>query len=149
MTWPKKTYLPTYLPTYLHTYSPTYLHCDTRQSCRLVTIETLITILTIENINSWQFLLPDNQEWQWTAYAILAMFSERVQYSKGIAKSVLIWWSPATPMLSIWSCLISLKVERGLIRSRKTINVDEGGLQLYSSSSLSGSSCFWGIGPFS
>ena len=62
------------LPTYLHTYSPTYLPCDTRQSCRLVTIETLITILTIENLNSWQSLLPDNQEWQWTAFAILAMF---------------------------------------------------------------------------
>ena len=27
-------------------------NCDTRQSCRLVTIETLITILTIENLNS-------------------------------------------------------------------------------------------------
>ena len=49
-------------------------NCDTRQSCRLVTIETLITILTIENLNSWQSLLPDNQEWQWTAFAILAMF---------------------------------------------------------------------------
>ena len=48
--------------------------CDTRQSCRLVTIETLITILTIENLNSWQSLLPDNQEWHWTAFAILAMF---------------------------------------------------------------------------
>ena len=71
MTWPKKTYLPTYV---LHTYSPTYLPCDTRQSCRLVTIETLITILIIENLNSWQSLLPDNQEWQWTAFAILAMF---------------------------------------------------------------------------
>ena len=48
--------------------------CRKRQSCRLVTIETLITILTIENLNSWQSLLPDNQEWQWTAFAILAMF---------------------------------------------------------------------------
>ena len=49
-------------------------NCDTRQSCRLVTIETLNTILTIENLDSWQSLLPDNQEWQWTAFAILAMF---------------------------------------------------------------------------
>ena len=69
--------LPTYLPTYLHNYSPTYLPCDTRQSCRLVTIETLITILTIENLNSWQSLLPDNQEWHWTAFAILAMFLKK------------------------------------------------------------------------
>ena len=30
------------------------------QPCRLVTIETLITILTIENLNSWQSLLPEN-----------------------------------------------------------------------------------------
>jgi len=36
--------------------------CNTRQSCRLVTIETLITILTIENLNSCQSLIPDNQE---------------------------------------------------------------------------------------
>ena len=56
-------------------YLPTYLPCDTRQSCRLVTIETLITILIIENLNSWQSLLPDNQEWHWTAFAILAMFN--------------------------------------------------------------------------
>ena len=41
----------------------------------MLTIETLITSLTIENLNSWQSLLPDNQEWQWTAFAILAMFS--------------------------------------------------------------------------
>ena len=45
-----------------------------KQSKGLVTIETLITILTIENLNSWQSLLPDNQEWQWTVFAILAMF---------------------------------------------------------------------------
>ena len=31
-----------------------------RKSWRLVTFETLITILTIENMNSWQSLLPDN-----------------------------------------------------------------------------------------
>ena len=31
-----------------------------RQSWRLVTFETLITSLTIENLNSWQFLLSDN-----------------------------------------------------------------------------------------
>ena len=40
-----------------------------------MTFETLITILTIENLNSWQSLLPDNQEWHWTAFAILAMFT--------------------------------------------------------------------------
>ena len=39
-----------------------------------MTIETLITFLTIENLNSWQSLLPDNQDWHWTAFAILAMF---------------------------------------------------------------------------
>ena len=47
-------------------------NCDTRQSCRLVTFEILFAILTIENLNSWQSLLPDN--WQWTAFAILTMF---------------------------------------------------------------------------
>ena len=31
-----------------------------RQSWRLVTFETLITILAIENLNPWQSLLPDN-----------------------------------------------------------------------------------------
>ena len=31
-----------------------------RQSQRLVTFETLITILTVENLNSWHSLLPDN-----------------------------------------------------------------------------------------
>ena len=31
-----------------------------RQSLRLVTFETLITVLTIENLNSWQSLVPDN-----------------------------------------------------------------------------------------
>ena len=36
--------------------------------------ETLITILTIEKLNSLQSLLPNNQEWHWTAFAILAMF---------------------------------------------------------------------------
>ena len=45
-----------------------------KQSKGLVTFETLITILTIENLNSWQSLLPDYQEWHWTAFAILAMF---------------------------------------------------------------------------
>ena len=39
-------------------------------------LQTLITILTIENLNSWQSLLDDNWEWQWTAFAILAMFSK-------------------------------------------------------------------------
>ena len=40
-----------------------------------LTFETLITILTIENLNSWQSLLFYNQEWQWTAFAILTMFN--------------------------------------------------------------------------
>ena len=35
-------------------------NCDTRQSWRLVTFETLFAIPTIENLNSWQPLLPDN-----------------------------------------------------------------------------------------
>ena len=76
------TYIPTHPPTYLPTWSLTepllnfllpvagfFLatgaamcahNWDTRQSCRLVTFETLIAILTIENLNSWQSLLPDN-----------------------------------------------------------------------------------------
>ena len=46
-------------------------------SCQYAYIpfETLITILTIENLNSWQSLLPHNLLWHWTAFAILAMFS--------------------------------------------------------------------------
>ena len=39
-----------------------------------MTYETLITILTIENLNPWQYVLPDNYKWHWTAFAILAMF---------------------------------------------------------------------------
>ena len=37
-----------------------------RQSWRLVTFEILITVLTIENLNSWQSLIPDNLLWHWT-----------------------------------------------------------------------------------
>ena len=51
----------------------------------LVTFETLITILTIKNLNSWQLLLPDNKEWHWTAFAILAMFSS-ICWMKNIHK---------------------------------------------------------------
>ena len=36
----------------------------------LVTFETLITILTIENLNPWQSLLSDNQLWHWTALIV-------------------------------------------------------------------------------
>ena len=71
MTWPKKTYLP------LHCELCAAMgahNCGTRWWWRLVTFDTLITILTIENLNSWQFLLYDHNEWQWTAFAILAMF---------------------------------------------------------------------------
>ena len=39
-----------------------------------MTFETLVTILTIENLNSWQSLWSDNKEWHWTEFAILAMF---------------------------------------------------------------------------
>ena len=39
-----------------------------------MTFETPITILTIENLDSWQSLLPDNQLRHWTAFAIIAMF---------------------------------------------------------------------------
>ena len=39
-----------------------------------MTFETQLTILTIENLNSWHSLLSDNQECHWTAFAILAMF---------------------------------------------------------------------------
>ena len=67
-----KKYLPTYIPTHLPTYLPMYLLKE--RSYRLVTFETLITILTIENLDSWQSLLSDNQLWHWTAFAILAMF---------------------------------------------------------------------------
>ena len=38
----------------------------------LETCDIWDTILTVENLKSWQSLLPDNKEWQWTAFAILA-----------------------------------------------------------------------------
>ena len=40
----------------------------------LVTIEMLITFLTIENTNLNIQVRPINREWQWTALAIIAMF---------------------------------------------------------------------------
>ena len=44
-------------------------------SYKHVTFETLTdSILTVENLDSWQSLLPDNQEWHKTAFAILLMF---------------------------------------------------------------------------
>ena len=83
-TWP--TYLNTHLPTW-----PTYL----------VTFETLITILTTENLNSWQSLLPVNLEWQWTAFAILAMFYSDLTRNiyallsrSGICRKYTLFWSP-------------------------------------------------------
>ena len=36
--------------------------------------EKLLTFQTVENLNSWQSLWPDNKEWHWTAFAILVMF---------------------------------------------------------------------------
>ena len=33
-----------------------------------------LTHVTIDNLNFWQSLSPHNQEWHWTAFAILAMF---------------------------------------------------------------------------
>ena len=45
-------------------------------------IETQITILKIENLNPWRSLLPDNKEWHWTAFAILAMFFLSSSYSE-------------------------------------------------------------------
>ena len=85
------TYLHTYSPTYIPTNLPTYLPCNTKQSCRLdytYRLETLITILTIENLNSWQYLLLDNQEWQWTAFAILAMFYSNTTHNTSSASKV-------------------------------------------------------------
>ena len=35
---------------------------------------TWVKLLIIENLNSWQSLWPDNWEWHWTAFEILAMF---------------------------------------------------------------------------
>ena len=40
----------------------------------ILTFETLFTIATNENLNSWQSLLSANWLWHWTAFAILAMF---------------------------------------------------------------------------
>ena len=51
MTWPKNTYLPTYLCTSIR---------EQPIGAIIGTFETLITILTIENLDSWQSLLPDN-----------------------------------------------------------------------------------------
>ena len=38
------------------------------------TVKHLFAIQTTENLNSWRSLLPGNSEWQWRAFAILAMF---------------------------------------------------------------------------
>ena len=38
-----------------------------------MTFETLITILIIENLNSWQSLLSDNQEWQHSQFLLCLM----------------------------------------------------------------------------
>ena len=46
-----------------------------------MTFETLITFMTIENLRSWQSLLPYNKEWHWTAFAILAMLCYGVMTS--------------------------------------------------------------------
>ena len=64
--------LPTYLPTYLLTYLPTL-----RQKTILQTCDNWDTDY---NSYNWEpkfmtiFVIPDNQEWQWTAFAFLAMF---------------------------------------------------------------------------
>ena len=78
----------TYLPLHCELCAAMGAHnCGTRWCWRLVTFDTLITILTIENLNSWQFLLYDHNEWQWTAFAILAMFFAKT----GLSGSS-IWW---------------------------------------------------------
>ena len=84
-------------------------NCDTRQSCRLVTIETLITILTIENLNSWQSLVPDNQLWHWTAFAILAIYIyldihsyQMLQRSIFRYSLVSIWWCTNWYVIMCW-----------------------------------------------
>ena len=59
-----------------------------RQFWRLVTFETLITILTVENLNLWQSLLPDNLEWQWTVFAILAIFWTTVSTASAVSGAV-------------------------------------------------------------
>ena len=69
-----------------------------RQSQWLVTIETLITILKIENLDSWQSLLPDNYEWHWTAFAILAMFN----WIEWWTLSGLHWVNPAKLLFCFW-----------------------------------------------
>ena len=51
--------------------------------------ETLITILSIENLNSQRSLLPDNSEWHWTAFAILAMFR---MYGSDFIPWGWLWW---------------------------------------------------------
>ena len=40
-----------------------------------VNLHEIFTFQTVETLNSWQSSLwPDNLEWHWTAFAILAMF---------------------------------------------------------------------------
>ena len=43
--------------------------------------------LMIKNQNLWQSLLPDYQEWQWTAFAILAMFVKVKRWKRHILKT--------------------------------------------------------------
>ena len=74
------------------------------QSLRLVKFDTLITILTIENLNLWQSLLPDNKLWHWTAFAILAMF---VTYNLWI----LILISKKPTFCKQWECPICFGIK--------------------------------------
>ena len=52
----------------------TYIQELTVVSFFFFSFMTLITILTIENLNSWRSLWPDNQEWNWTAFTTFPMF---------------------------------------------------------------------------
>ena len=64
------------------------------QSWRLVTFETLITVVTIENLNSWQSLLTDNYLWHWM---------DSIRNSCDVSKSWLFVqiWFPFFPVMKL------------------------------------------------
>ena len=79
--------LPTYIPNHLPTYPPTYLPYKTPSRSDPRDLWLLRHWLQFWQLRTWihdNLCYPDNQEWQWTAFAILAMFysmlNPRIRY---------------------------------------------------------------------
>ena len=85
---------------------------DTRQSCRLVTFETLITILTIENLNSWQSFVT----WQLRVTLDSIRNSCDVLYAIASLSNCLEWVGDSGVMLShLLRVLRACQLTRGYV----------------------------------